>query len=68
MGGGGGYCLAKLSSILDREGHAWVEFREAGLWAEATSGAVGRLGWGPSPYRAAPHVCAGHRVMAGDCS
>lgn len=34
---------------LGSEGHAWVEFPELGLWVEATSGRVGRLGYGSEP-------------------
>ncbi len=50
------------------EGHAWVEFHEVGLWAEATSGTVGRLGWGPSPYRAALYVYPSRCELAVGCS
>jgi len=40
------------------DGHAWAEFPEVGLWAEATSGEVGYLGHGPSPYRPLVYVYA----------
>lgn len=41
---------------LDGEGHAWVEFPTIGLYAEATSGRVGSLGYGPSRYRPWIHI------------
>lgn len=41
---------------VDGEGHAWVEFPTLGLYAEATSGEVGYLGYGPSRYESWVHI------------
>jgi predicted transglutaminase-like cysteine proteinase len=46
---------------LDGEGHAWVEFPEVGLYAEATAGSVGWLRARPASYEPWLHAYADGR-------